>query len=133
MRYLLDTNAWLRLFQYPDEVNAAVRGSLNAEETLGLSPFSLIEVAQKNASPKCNLNLRVPLDQWFPLALPANRLRILRITPEIAIKAYELGADFHGDPADRVIAATSLINNLILVTSDKRLLENPKIDTLSTR
>jgi len=133
MRYLLDTNAWLRLFQYPGEINATARGMLNAEETLGLSPFSLIEVAQKNASPRSNFKLRVPLEKWFPLALPANRLRVLRITPEIAAKAYVLGPDFHGDPADRVIAATSLIHNLVLVTSDKKLLENPKLDTLSTR
>jgi len=133
MRYLLDTNAWLRLFQYPGEINATVRATINAEEILGLSPFSLIEVAQKNASPRCDLNLRVPLEQWFPLALPPNRLRVLRITPEIAAKAYDLGSDFHGDPADRVIVATSLINNLILVTSDNRLLDNPRVDTLSTR
>jgi len=133
MHYLLDTNAWLRLFQYPDEINASVLGTVNAEQVLGLSPFSLIEVAQKNARPKGGLDLRVPLEQWFSLALPANRLRLLRVTPQIAAKAYDLGTDFHGDPADRVIAATALIHNLVLVTSDKKLLENPRIDTLSTR
>ncbi len=133
VRYLLDTNAWLRLFQYPDEINASVRAAVNAEQVLALSPFSLIEVAQKNARPGCPLNLRVPLEQWFTLALPANRLRLLPITPGIAARAYELGPDFQGDPADRVIAATSLVHDLILVTSDKKLLENPGLHTLSTR
>lgn len=133
MRYLLDTNAWLRLFQYPGEIKATVRDTLNGEQVLGLSPFSLIEVAQKNARPRGGLHMRVPLDQWFLLALPAKRLRLVQITPQIAAKSYALGPDFHGDPADRVIAATSLIHNLVLITSDKKLLDNPRLDTLSTR
>lgn len=49
MNFLLDTNAWLRLFQFPGEIATEVRSRLNREDVLGLSPFSLIEIAQKNA------------------------------------------------------------------------------------
>ena len=46
----------------------------------------------------------------------------LGITGEIGIKAACL-ASFHGDPADRLIAATALKHSLTLVTADKKLLK----------
>lgn len=54
-------------------------------------------------------------------------------TPEIALRAYEWPADFHGDPADRLIAATASVHHLTLVTSDEKLLVRTELKTLSTR
>jgi PIN domain nuclease of toxin-antitoxin system len=59
--------------------------------------------------------------------------RLLPITPEIALRAYEWPEDFHGDPADRLIAATASVHRLTLVTSDEKLLERTDLKTLSTR
>jgi len=73
------------------------------------------------------------VDAWFRAALPRNCLRLVPITPAIAARAYDLAPDFHGDPADRVIAATAIVESLTLVTSDKRLLEFAPVTTLSTR
>ena len=47
-------------------------------------------------------------------------VRILDVTAEIAIRANEL-ADFHADPADRIIVATALENHR-LMTSDAEIL-----------
>jgi PIN domain nuclease of toxin-antitoxin system len=44
------------------------------------------------------------------------------VTGEIGITAAGL-EQFHGDPADRLIAATALQNSLTLITADKRLLD----------
>ena len=45
----------------------------------------------------------------------------LPVTGEIGIKAAGLEL-FHGDPADRLIAATALQHSLTLLTADKRML-----------
>jgi PIN domain nuclease of toxin-antitoxin system len=45
----------------------------------------------------------------------------LPLTGEIAILAGEL-EDLHGDPADRLIAATAIAHDAILLTADERLL-----------
>jgi PIN domain nuclease of toxin-antitoxin system len=34
-----------------------------------------------------------------------------------------LPGEFHGDPADRIIVATARINNLILLTRDRKILQ----------
>jgi PIN domain nuclease of toxin-antitoxin system len=67
------------------------------------------------------------------LSLPRHRLIVLPITPEIAVQAYSFMPDLHGDPADRIIAATAACNSLELVTSDEKLLTHPSVPTLSTR
>ena len=39
----------------------------------------------------------------------------------------------HGDPADRIIAATAVVHRLTLVTSDEKLLARADIPTLDSR
>jgi PIN domain nuclease of toxin-antitoxin system len=41
-----------------------------------------------------------------------------RLFQLIAVKATQLGNDFPGDPADRVIAETSIVESAPLVTKD---------------
>lgn len=93
--------------------------------------MSVVEVAQKPH--KGNLELPLPLDVWVAESLPKGRIKLLPISPSIALAAYRWSADFHGDPADRIIAATAHTHHLILVTSDKKLLERDDVPTLSTR
>jgi PIN domain nuclease of toxin-antitoxin system len=119
VNYLLDTNAWFRLMDRPDVIRKSVLKTLSGEIMLGLSTFSLLEVAQKNHKHEL---LTVSLEKWFEIALPPGLIQVFPLTPGIARKAYELGEDFHGDPADRVITATALAYNLTLVTSDRKLL-----------
>jgi PIN domain nuclease of toxin-antitoxin system len=45
----------------------------------------------------------------------------LPVTGEIGIKAAAL-EQFHGDPANRLIAATALQHSLTLITADEKLL-----------
>lgn len=130
MRYLLDTNAWLRWFHRPQEISAATRQLLNAEQIVALSPMSIIEVAQK--AHKGKLILPLPVDVWVRQSLPAGRVKLLPLSVDVALASYAWPADFHGDPADRIIAATANAHRLILVTSDEKLLARSDLQTLST-
>lgn len=131
MRYLLDTNAWLRWFHRPHEICVSTRQLLNAEQVVALSPMSIIEVAQK--AQKGKLILPFPLDAWVRQSLPAGRVKLLPISVDVALGAYIWPSDFHGDPADRIIAATANAHRLTLVTSDEKLLARSDLQTLSTR
>lgn len=131
MRYLLDTNAWIRWFHRPEEICASTRQLLNAEQVVALSPLSIIEVAQKVHKGK--LILPLPVDLWVNQSLPAGRVEILPVSVEVALASYAWPDDFHGDPADRIIAATANAHRLTLVTSDEKLLARSDLQTLSTR
>jgi PIN domain nuclease of toxin-antitoxin system len=52
------------------------------------------------------------------------------LTPAVAVRASRLGRDFPGDPADRVIAATALLESARLVTRDSKMREYPGIETV---
>ncbi|RYD28901.1 MAG: type II toxin-antitoxin system VapC family toxin [Verrucomicrobiaceae bacterium] len=131
MQYPLDTNAWLRWFHRPHELSHSVRQLLSTQQSVALSPMSIVEVAQKHDKGK--LTLPLPLRQWVSQSLPAGWIHLLPITAEVALRAYAWPGDFHGDPADRLIAATAVENHPILVTSDEKLLARADLKTLSTR
>ena len=59
----------------------------------------------------------------------ARRLRVLPITPEIAVLAQEIGL-IQGDPADRLIAATAIHHRARLVTADRTLRELSSVDAV---
>jgi len=52
------------------------------------------------------------------------------ITPEIADLSANLGKDINKDPANRIIVATSIIENIELVTADKSLIKSNSVKTI---
>jgi PIN domain nuclease of toxin-antitoxin system len=65
----------------------------------------------------------------FLLGKIADSFRILPITPEIALLAVRLHLP-HGDPFDRVIAATAVHHHIPLLTRDKALKRSKAIETI---
>jgi PIN domain nuclease of toxin-antitoxin system len=51
----------------------------------------------------------------------ASRVIVEPITPEIAALAVQLPSGFPKDPADRLIAATAMVEGAPLVTADERI------------
>ena len=66
---------------------------------------------------------------WFGIALKTAKLRILPITPAIAARSASI--EMHGDPADRLIAATAVEYTCRLATVDNRLLNLPSLSTVA--
>ncbi len=97
------------------------RGRLKTEKNpLGVSAVSIYEAA--TLSRRSRIDLDIPMQQWFDLAFADASLNLLPVTPEIAINAALLPEGFHGDPIDRIIAATARVHNLVLCTHDEKLL-----------
>ena len=68
---------------------------------------------------------------WLRRSLAYPTVHLLPITPEIAVRAYNLPEPFHRDPADRMLVATALEHSSPLVTSDERIILYPHVQTIS--
>lgn len=64
------------------------------------------------------------------LFLQSRNISVIQISPEIAELSVSFGSEINSDPADRIIAATSIIHNAQLVTADKNLIRSELLDTL---
>ena len=67
---------------------------------------------------------------WVRRALAAPRVVELALTPQIAVAAGALLPPFPGDPADRIIYATTIEHGTRLVTRDRRLHRHDPVRTV---
>ena len=115
MKYLLDTAAWINGVTLPGVFPQRVRRLLASAETKGLCSISLLETAILYRLGR--MELSGTLLQLFAAGLSAD-VRVLELTPAIALKTNDLSKNFHGDPFDRTIVATAAVLGLTLITSD---------------
>jgi PIN domain nuclease of toxin-antitoxin system len=85
---------------------------------VAVSAISFWEVAMLVGKGRIRLNM--DLSVWRNDLIEQGVIE-LPVTGEIGIKAAGLES-FHGDPADRLIAATALQHSLTLLTADEKLL-----------
>jgi PIN domain nuclease of toxin-antitoxin system len=124
---LLDTHAWLWLEMGEEHFTPAQKRQLQASAVnlhLYVASISLLEIA--NMHRRGRISLPISLDSWFEQTLSQAGITILQVTPKIAVETTLLPESFHGDPADRLIAATARVENLTLCTHDKALLAHGK-------
>lgn len=67
---------------------------------------------------------------FINLFLESRSVSVISISPEIAELSTNFGSEINNDPADRIIAATSIIYNARLVTADTNLRQATLIDTI---
>jgi PIN domain nuclease of toxin-antitoxin system len=126
---LLDTHAWIWWVSAPDQLSPAARAAIAAASTVGVSPISCWEIATKASRGRLQLDRDV--DAWVRQALAMERVEVAALTADAAVKAGTLGAEgFHGDPADRMIAATAMLRGVELVTKDAKIREFPGVRTI---
>lgn len=128
---LLDTHVWVWWVHGDERLTSSQSETIQAseEDVIGVSAISCWEVAKlvENA----RLELPVSLEKWFEQALSYPGVRIIELTPEIAIESTHLPGEFHRDPADQIIVATARVHNCPLVTSDERILDYSHVKTIA--
>jgi PIN domain nuclease of toxin-antitoxin system len=128
---LLDTHTLLWWLGASDRLGPAARRALrraSAERPALVSSISLFEIT--TAVRRGRLELSLPVEDWLAEAAALPELRFEAVTPAIAALAGRLGDELHGDPGDRLIAATALQLALPLVTADARLRALPGLRTI---
>jgi PIN domain nuclease of toxin-antitoxin system len=86
-----------------------------------VSAMSFWEIAMLTS--KDRLEFEYPPAEWRRISLDRG-FSELPVTGDIGIMAVEI-ADFHADPADRIIMASAVLNGLTLITADRRMLDWP--------
>jgi PIN domain nuclease of toxin-antitoxin system len=125
---LLDTHVWLWWLSSPKSLSLRARKALAATAEIGIAAISCWELAMLVASNRVALDRDVLL--WIQQALEQPRVVLFPLSPEIAVRSTRLDGAFHGDPADRILAATCLHYRAPLVTKDARLREYRPLQTV---
>lgn len=117
---VLDTHVWIWTVEGDrDRLNAravtAIERASRRADVL-VSVISVWEVALLAA--KGRLALAMSVDEWVAAALRAPGVRLLEITPSIAVDSTRLPGDPVGDPADRLLIASARSVHARLVTCD---------------
>ncbi len=116
---LLDTHAWLWWVARDAQLPASAAAATSADGQPVIAAITLWEVAMLVEKGRVELNLN--LAEWLPMASSGSGVMVLPITTAIAVRTTRLGANFHGDPADRLIVGTALEHGLTVVTKDGRI------------
>ena len=125
---IADTHAWVWWASQAEKLSPDARRALDEADLIGVSAISCWELSMLVVKQRLGLN-RDPLT-WIKQALALPRVRLLPLSPEISVRAANLGRDFHGDPADRMIVATAFEARAELVTKDDQIRAWHKIRTV---
>ena len=131
MKILLDTHVWIWSHLDPDRIGKRLaQHILDAANQLWLSPISLWEflvLVEKK-------RLAIPEDpgDWIAAALAEAPMYEAPLNHEVALASRTIKVG-HEDPADRFLAATAAVYDLVLATADERLLAGKGFRTLANR
>lgn len=109
---LLDTHILVDVLD--GKLRARELAKLHADAKWGIADITLWELAMLHQAGRIALDVG---DAAVRSALAP--LQIYAITPDVARQSCQL--DFKSDPADHLIAATSIVHNVPLMTRDARI------------
>ncbi len=124
---VLDTHIRVWWIHGDAKLPAACQAILQQEEeqSLGISAISCWEIAKLVEYNR--LQLPIPVGEWLGQALAYPGIRLLELTPTIAVESTQLPGEFHRDPADQIIVATARVHNCPIMTLDEKILAYPYV------
>ncbi len=122
---LLDTHALIFWHEGSVELSPLADHLIRNALSIFICAISLWEVVMLDGKGRVSL-APSPL-QWMRDVLKDPRVQLVDLTPEIATRTWSIV--LHGDPADRIIAATSAEMGIPLLTRDGKLQALPHLDT----
>jgi len=119
---LLDTHTWIwscsatKLLS--DNVKKRIKKTLIDQRAI--ASISIWEFAMMMV--KGHIRVKIDPKLWLDNAIRNSGLKVIELSPEIALESCNLPGNFHKDPADQIIVATARIHNLTLLTKDRKIL-----------
>jgi len=124
---LLDTHAWIWWVTESKNLSANAAKVIMQANNLGVHIISCWEVAM--LVEKGRIGFKQDVAEWVNLALQRPKVTLINFEPKTAVLAARLKG-FHGDPADRFLAATCLTHNIPLVTKDQKIHDWKQINVI---
>lgn len=128
---VLDTNALIWWISDPGKLSKKARKTIeNAKQegTIYISSISVLEIYVLVKKERLKLNT-LP-DKWLEEIENLPFINFVPVNNKIAIASVELPDFPHQDPADRIIIATALNMAAELITSDKKILNYPHVESI---
>lgn len=124
---LLDTHVFIWLGAGSSNLSSRAAREISANP-LGISSITYLEIGSLVS--KKRLEIPCSLSEYLHQITRYFELTVLPIRPEIVEVAFSLPPHVSSDPADRIIAATAIVNDSRLVTKDKNLRMAKEIPTI---
>jgi len=127
---LVDTHVvvWLAFDQ--DKLSKKARAAINQArqegQGLAISDITLLELTTLTS--KGRIRLDISLESF--LGEIESRFIVLPISGRACVRALGLPATYPKDPADRIIAATALVEGLSLLTADREIRRSRALHTI---
>ena len=122
---LMDTHIFIWWVNNDPKLNPIYRKLLENEKEPVISVFTLWEIAKLNQIGKFQFNM--PLENWFVKVLKFHKINQIPLDIKIIVESSSLPGNFHKDPADQLIVATSRILDIELMTMDEKILNYPHV------
>ena len=132
LNFVLDTHILLNWFDAGNPLSRdqqRIIRAANPAQPLWVSEISLWEIATLHELGR--IRLQRPLQDWLESAVAPPLVRRIGISPMVASAVAELPENFHRDPADRIIVASTRIINATLLTRDRRIINAGIVPTVS--
>ncbi|HSZ75218.1 MAG TPA: type II toxin-antitoxin system VapC family toxin [Rhizomicrobium sp.] len=128
---LLDTCAciWIVTNKISDATAKTLTETYNDGLPFFVSPITALEIGQ--LARKGRLKTDLTPQRWFARLINLPGTRVAEMPPELLIESSQLPGGIHGDPWDRIIAATAREYGYTVLTRDRALLSYAKQGHLS--
>lgn len=131
-KLLLDTHILIWLMIGDQIITPAFRKAIETSQlhdNILISPISIWEIGM--LTEKKRIELEMDCMDWIEQALSTPGIRLIPISPSIAVQSTRLPGEIHGDPADRLLIATAHEENAVFVTCDQKLIAYGKDNFVS--
>jgi PIN domain nuclease of toxin-antitoxin system len=128
---LLDTQAAVWLVTRPERLTRRARTAIRRAPVgsgLAIASVTLVEAARMLAEGE--IQTGGTRTAWLRAFVDRTALVVRELTGDIAAVAACLPPGFPGDPFDRVIAATAIVERAPLVTADRRIQRSGVVETI---
>ncbi len=128
---LLDTHVVVWLALSPDRLSERALQTTSVgrqQRRLAISDISLWEIAM--LINKKRIRVESDCGSFLNVLIEGQKIHVYPISPEIAAMTSKLPIILNNDPADRIIAATAIVEELTLVTADRNLRQVSELRTL---
>lgn len=128
---VLDTNVLIWWISDSGKLSRKARKIIEEAEkkkAIYISSISVLEIHVLVKKGKLRLNTLA--DNWLEKIENLSYVHFVPIDNKIAVQSVKLDSFEHKDPADRIIIATALNIGAKLVTSDKKILDYPHVQSI---